>query len=417
MEIHEISISQINLAPYNPRKDLKPGDEEYERLLAGIKHFGLVEPVVVNRRTQRLVGGHQRVKVLSNLGHSTVQAVIVDLPEADEKVLNLALNRIQGEWDLPKLSALLLDLDAADVDLNLTGFTLDEISSLLSPTETIGLTDEDAAPEAPEQPVSSTGDLWILGSHRVKCGDSTILADNEHLMGQDYADLLFTDPPFGMNYGGGRGKAHFGAIENDGHSGETLRDFLEDAFARGVQFKKPGAATYICFTWRTHMEFRRALGTVGITPSACIVWAKQNFGLGHQHYRPQHEFIFYAAGDAWYGGRTQSDVWEVSRDAHANYTHPTQKPVELIERAIRNSSKRGDIVLDLFGGSGSSLIAAEKTRRHARLMELDPKYADVIIRRWQEYTGGEAKLSRTGQTFSEVQRNRVTSDRRGADRS
>ncbi len=188
-------------------------------------------------------------------------------------------------------------------------------------------------------------------------------------------------------------------ILGDDKTGDDLIALVRDAMVSAIASSKSGAATYVCFPWRTYSEFEAALEDCGLKVSACIVWDKKSIGLGNANYRPQHEFIFYIKGGAWYGDRAQSDVWYTSRGATGEYVHPTQKPVELIQRALENSSKGGDVVLDLFGGSGSTLIACEKTGREARLMELDPKYCDVIIKRWQEFTGQAAVLEATGEPF------------------
>jgi len=225
---------------------------------------------------------------------------------------------------------------------------------------------------------------------------------------------VFTDPPYGMSYGGGRArgdsvsfknrsggiKAH-GMIKGDDLQGENLIGLVRDALATAKATSKTGAAFYVCFTWRTYTEFENALNECGLSVSNCIVWDKKSIGLGNANYRPQHEFIFYCKGGVWQGDKSQSDVWYMSRGATGDYVHPTQKPVELIERALTNSSKAGDSVLDLFGGSGSTLIAAEKTGRNARLMELDEKYVDVIVQRWQNFTGQEAVNEETGRKYND----------------
>jgi DNA modification methylase len=219
-----------------------------------------------------------------------------------------------------------------------------------------------------------------------------------------------------MSYGGGRAKgdhalnkqtggvlikAH-GMIKGDDLQGDDLIQLVRDAIATAISCSKQGAAYYICFTWRTYSEFEQAIELGGGTVANCIVWDKKSIGLGNSNYRPQHEFIFYVKGGAWYGDKSESDVWYMSRGATGEYVHPTQKPVELVERALSNSSKGGDIILDSFGGSGSTLIACEKSGRKARLMELDPKYVDVTIKRWQDYTGREAIHAETGKTFNEL---------------
>lgn len=191
-------------------------------------------------------------------------------------------------------------------------------------------------------------------------------------------------------------------ILGDDKTGDDLIALVRDALASAVAVSKSGSATYVCFPWRTYSEFEAAMEECGLKASACIVWDKKSIGLGNANYRPQHEFIFYCKGGAWYGGKAQSDVWSLSRGSTGKYVHPTQKPVELIELALGNSSKGGDTVIDVFGGSGSTMIACEKTGRHARLMELDPKYVDVIVRRWQDFTGKQATHAATGATFDEV---------------
>jgi DNA modification methylase len=300
-------------------------------------------------------------------------------------------------------------LSELDFDLDLTGFSADEIAEF-SVTKVEGKTDEDEVPEVPNTPKTVLGDVWLCGKHRVMCGDSTSIDAVEKLIAGQKADMVFTDPPYGMAYGGGRAagstkkgarvKAH-GMILGDDKTGEDLIALVREALLSAVASSKNGAASYICFPWRTYSEFERAIEACSLDISACIVWDKKSIGLGHANYRPQHEFIFYCKGDAWFGDKSQSDVWYMSRGATGDYVHPTQKPVELIERAIWNSSKGGDSVLDLFGGSGSTMIACEKTGREARLMELDPKYCDVIVKRWQDFTGKSATLESSGEPFGE----------------
>jgi len=276
-----------------------------------------------------------------------------------------------------------------------------------------GLTDEDAVPEAPVEPKTVLGDIWILGDHRLMCGDSTSVDAVKKLMDGQKADMVFTDPPYGMSYGGGRAKgdharnkrggvlikAH-GEIIGDDKRGDDLIALVRDAVSAAVTVSKSGSASYVCFPWRTYSEFESAMLACGLKPSACIVWDKKSIGLGNSNYRPQHELIFYVKGDSWHGDKSQSGVWYMSRGATGDYVHPTQKPVELIERALKNSSKSEDMIIDVFGGSGSTLIACEKTGRNCRMMELDPKYCDVIIKRWQDFTGKKAVHAETGVEFN-----------------
>ena len=233
--------------------------------------------------------------------------------------------------------------------------------------------------------------------------------------GRAEADLVFTDPPYGMAFGAGKEagstakgakvKAH-GQILGDDLTDDALVDLVGAALQRAKENARPGAAFYVCLTWRTWTEFGRALARAGLRADACIVWDKGSIGLGHQHYRPQHEFILYCKGERWCGGRDESDVWTLTRGNTGEYVHPTQKPIDLVRRAIANSSLPREIVLDVFGGSGTTLMACEATSRAGRLVELDPKYCDAIVRRWQAFTGGDARLSETGETFAEVAKRR-----------
>jgi DNA modification methylase len=293
----------------------------------------------------------------------------------------------------------LADLKALDFDIDLTGFNADEIDALLAEPGTEGLTDPDDTPEPPTEPVTRLGDVWVCGQHRVMCGDSTSETAINALMNQMQADLVFTDPPYGMSYEGGRGKKQFGMIKNDDAKGEDLIQLVRDALTTAKLASKSGAAGYVCFPWRTYAQFEQALIGAGFPVTSCIVWDKKSVGLGHQEYRPQHEFIFYSKGGAWFGDRSQSDVWQINRDKTTGYVHPTQKPVALVEKALLNSTKAGDAVIDCFGGSGTTLIAAEKNGRIARIMELDPKYVDVIVKRWEDFTGQKAVLESTGEPF------------------
>jgi len=335
------------------------------------------------------------------------------LTEAQKRAYVIADNKLalNAGWDDDLLRVELEELEGLDFDLELTGFSLDEIEALqVDPEPEEGLTDEDSVPEAPDDPVTAEGDVWLLGNHRLMCGDSTNVNAMERVVGFHKADMIFTDPPYGMSYGGGRSISpgetdgtikNFGMIKGDDLQGDSLVALVRDALASSIACTKDGAPLYACFTWRTYAEFEASLEQLGREVKACIVWDKKSIGLGNAHYRLQHEFIFYCGGQ-WFGDKSQSDVWYMSRGNTGAYIHPTQKPVELIEKALENSSKSGDMVVDCFGGSGSTLIACEKLHRHARLMELDPKYCDVIIKRWQEFTGKQATMESSGETFENV---------------
>ena len=387
-------------------------DKQVKQIAGSIKEFGFTNPLLIDE-DGGIIAGHGRLMAADLLGIDEVPTItLVGLTEAQRKAYVIADNQLalNAGWDLDTLKVELDRLTELDFDVDLLGFDDDFLSSLLDePVD--GLTDEDAVPDAPENPVTVEGDVWILGNHRLMCGDSTSIDAVDKLMDGYKADMVFTDPPYGMSYGGGRAgkigstdgtvKKH-GVILGDTFKGNDLIGMIRDAVGSAVTVSKSGSSKYICFPWRTYSEFEEALAQIDLTPTACIVWDKKSIGLGNANYRPQHEFIFYAKGENWHGDKAQSDVWYMSRGATGQYVHPTQKPVELIEKAINNSSKGQDVVIDVFGGSGSTLIACEKTNRYCRMMELDPKYCDVIVKRWEEFTGKEAVLESSGQTYSEA---------------
>ena len=391
LKMVERPISELKGYARNPRKN----DEQVDRMIESINEFGFRIPVVA-KSDGLVVDGHLRLKAAKKMGMETVPVVLADdLTDAQIKAFRLLANRSANwaDWDDDLLRLELGELQDMDFDLSLTGFDAEEISSMLDiPLDVGGLTDPDEVPEPPVVPVTKLGDVWVLGNHRLMCGDSTSVDAFDKLMSGCSADMVFTDPPYGMSYDGGRGKKNFGMIKNDDATGSDLIDLVRDAIATAKASSKDGASFYVCFPWRTYAEFEAALQSCAIEINSCIVWDKKSVGLGHQDYRPQHEFIFYSKGGQFYGDRSQADVWYMSRGNTGAYVHPTQKPVELIEKALNNSSKSGDVVIDCFGGSGSTLIACEKTGRHARLMELDPKYCDVIVKRWEDFTGKKAVL-------------------------
>lgn len=407
MKIEQLGITTLIPFAKNSRTH---NDAQIAQIAASIREFGFTNPVLIDE-ANGIIAGHGRVLAARKLKLDEIPCIrLSHLTESQKRAYVIADNKLalNAAWDDAMLKLELADLKELDFDLSLIGFSSDELIELLTDTEVVGLTDEDAVPEVQENPVSKLGDVWLLGQHRVMCGDSTSIDAVEALMDGQKADMVFTDPPYGMTYGGGalagstpKGalvKAH-GMILGDDKRGDDLIALVRDALASAVAVSKSGSATYVCFPWRTYSEFEAAMEECGLKAAACIVWDKKSIGLGNANYRPQHEFIFYCKGGAWYGDKAQSDVWSLSRGATGKYVHPTQKPVELIEQALSNSSKGGDTVLDVFGGSGSTLIACEKTGRHARLMELDPKYCDVIVRRWEEFTGKQAILESTDKPF------------------
>ena len=384
-------------------------DEQVAQIAASIKEFGFTNPILTDGDSG-IIAGHGRLLAARKIGIVEVPTVeLSHLSPAQKKAYIIADNKLalNAGWDEEMLAIEFAELRELDFDIALIGFSDEEIDALEVEEIPEGLTDEDSVPDLPIDPVTKVGDVWLCGNHRVMCGDSTSIDAVERLMGGNKADMIFTDPPYGMSYGGGRAqgehsrKAH-GMILGDDKTGIDLIELIRGALLSAVTSSKAGAATYVCFPWRTYREFESAMNECGLFASACIVWDKKSIGLGNSNYRPQHEFIFYCKGGAWFGDKAQSDVWYMSRGANGEYVHPTQKPVELIEKAINNSSNAGDTVLDVFGGSGSTMIACEKTNRINYSMELDQKYCDVIIKRWQEFTGKIAKLESTGQTFNEL---------------
>ena len=384
-------------------------DAQVAQIAASIKEFGWTNPILVSGDNS-IIAGHGRLMAARKLDMEEVPVIVLDhLSKAQQRALVIADNQLalNAGWDMNMLKAEIEDLNLENFNLELLGFDDDFLDGLLETAPSGGNTDEDAVPEVPETPKTVLGDVWVLGNHRLMCGDSTSVTAFDQLMDGAKADMIFTDPPYGMSYGGGRAagstkkgalvKAH-GMIINDDLQGNDLIALVRDAIATSSSLMKEGGGLYACFTWRTYAEFEAGLESCGYKVKACIVWDKKSIGLGNSNYRPQHEFIFYCGGQ-WYGDKSESDVWHMSRGATGKYVHPTQKPVELVERALSNSSKAGDIVIDCFGGSGSTLIACEKNNRHSRLMELDPKYCDVIIKRWQDFSGKVAIHAETGEAF------------------
>ena len=409
-------IDRLN--PYD-RNARTHEDSQVAKIAASIAEFGFTNPILVDGGNT-IIAGHGRLMAARQPGLAVVPVIVLDhLTDAQRRAYILADNRLalDAGWDEALLAAELAALDTEGFDLELTGFSDEELSDLLpdddEDSDSAGTGEEDAVPDVPARPVTVLGDVWVLGNHRLMCGDSTSIDAVERLMAGAKADMVFTDPPYGMSYDGGRSKKNFGMIKNDDAQGESLITLVQGALSCARLNCKEEAASYVCFPWRTYAEFEAAMLASGMHINACIVWDKKSIGLGHQDYRPQHEFIFYSKGGQFYGDRSQSDVWYMSRGNTGAYVHPTQKPVELVERAITNSSKKGDAVIDCFGGSGSTLIACEKTGRHARLMELDQKYCDVIVRRWQEFTGKQAMLESTGNTFDHVSEQRQTANDNG----
>ncbi len=399
LNVQERLLSQLRPSDYNPRVALTPEDEEYQRIKRSIETYGYVDPIIINS-DGTIIGGHQRYNVLLDLGYDTAQVVLVDLDKDSEKALNIALNKISGEWDDEKLCALLLDLDLNGYDFSLTGFTPSELEDLQIKLDTgEAVEDEtfdvDQALKDAENPLTKRGDLWILGSHRLLCGDARQKKDVAKLMDDKKADLYLTDPPYNVNYIGKNKEAL--KMENDQMSDEAFRGFLLDAFTAAREALKPGGAFYIWHADSKGYDVRAAIKEADLQVRQCLIWAKDAFVLGRQDYQWQHEPCLYGwkegASHAWYSDRKQSSVLTFERPKK-NEEHPTMKPVPLFGYQIQNSTKPGDIVLDTFCGSGTAIIAAEQLGRSAYAMELSERYCDVIVKRWEEQTGEKAVLRR-----------------------
>jgi DNA modification methylase len=376
------------------------------QIAACIAEFGFNNPILVDTEAG-IIAGHGRLLAARKLGLQEVPVIVLDhLSETQKRAYIIADNQLalNAGWDEDLLRIELAALQAEEFDLGLIGFEDEELARLLAAQDAAeGLTDEDSIQELPETAVCQAGDLWILGDHKLLVGDATRSDDVAKLMAGAAADLVFTDPPYNVDYEGyteNRLK-----IKGDRMSDAEFKRFLKAAFRSCRSAVKPGASLYVCHSSSWQREFQNALEVAGFEVRCQIIWAKNTFAWGFGRYKFQHEPMFYAhvtgEKDPWYGDKSQSTLWEEKKPA-ANRLHPTAKPVELVERALLNSSKAGDIVADMFGGSGSTLIGCERRGRKARLMEIDPRYADCIIRRYQEYTGKRATLDGDGRTFDGV---------------
>lgn len=407
MLIEKKNTADLLPADYNPRKDLKPGDAEYEKLKRSIEQFGYVEPVIWNKTTDRVVGGHQRLKVLMDMGMTEVDCVVVEMDEDKEKALNIALNKISGDWDKDKLALLIADLQGADFDVSLTGFEPTEIDDLFKDTLKDGVKDDDfdVGAELEKPTMTKSGDIWMLGRHRLICGDSTKAETYDLLMGNTKANLVITDPPYNVNYEGSAGK-----IKNDNMADDAFYNFLLDAYTQMHSAMADDASIYVFHADTEGLNFRRAFADAGFYLSGCCIWKKQSLVLGRSPYQWQHEPCLYGwkknGKHQWYTGRRETTIWEFDKPKK-NGDHPTMKPIPLLAYPIMNSSMSNSVVLDPFGGSGSTLIACEQTDRICYTVELDEKFCDVIVKRYIEQVGSSAGVTvqRDGLTYkySEVE--------------
>ena len=383
-------------------------DAQVAQIAASIVEFGWTNPVLVDG-DNGVVAGHGRLLAARKLGLANVPVIeLAHLSPTQKRAYILADNRIaeNAGWDDELLRIELAELQESDFDLALTGFDADELLDILAGEETTteGQNDEDAAPEVPETPVSQPGDVWICGKHRVLCGDATVEESYRMLLGDERAAMIFQDPPYNVDYANtpkDKLRGTHRPILND-NLGDGFHDFLLAALKPALA--RCDGPIYIAMSSSELDTLQSAFRAAGGKWSTLIIWAKNTFTLGRSDYQRQYEPILYGwpegARRHWCGDRDQGDVWQIKKPAK-NDLHPTQKPIEVPERAIRNSSRPGDIVLDCFGGSGSTLIAAEKSGRQARLIELDPKYADVIVLRWQEWSGKQATREADGVKFDD----------------
>lgn len=392
MQINEIEVSK--LIPY-AKNSRTHDDAQVAQIAASIKEFGWTNPILVDG-DKGVIAGHGRLLAARKLGYDKVPVIeLKHMTEAQKRAYVIADNKLalNAGWDNNFLALELQDLKDQEFDLTLLGFDDKELDALLAPEIVEGLTDEDEVPEPPKEPKTKLGDIYILGNHRLMCGDSTNIESVETLT-DGLVDILVTDPPYNVSYEGKTKEAL--TIQNDSMGDDQFRQFLRDAFVAADAVMKQGAVFYIWHADSEGFNFRGACKDAGWKVRQCLIWAKDTMVMGRQDYHWKHEPCLYGwkegAGHLWASDRKQTTIIECKRPKR-NDIHPTMKPVELMEYQILNNTKGQDVVLDLFGGSGSTLIACEKTGRKARLMELDPKYCDVIVKRWEDFTGKKAVLS------------------------
>lgn len=417
-------------------------DEQIEQLVNSIQEFGFTNPVLIDEDNE-LIAGHGRIMAAEQVGMDSVPAIrLVGLTADQKKALRIADNQLalNAGWDLDLLASEIESLASADFDIDLLGFESKFLDELLAGDDAEA--DDDFAPvtdddeEEPGEYVSQAGDVWLLGEHRVMCGDSTSVDDVVQLMGGVQADMVWTDPPYNVAYEGQDGMT----IENDDMSDADFAKFLREVFSSAFVVTKDGGPIYIAHADSEGRNFRSAMIEAGWLFKQCLIWVKNQFVMGRQDYHWQHEPILYGwkpgAAHCWYGDRDKSTVIDYDLDLRdmgreelvrlvddlrnalnttvyreakptSSELHPTMKPVSLVQYHIQNSSERGDVVLDIFGGSGTTLIACERSGRINRSMELDPRYCDAIIQRWEQHTGKEAMLESTGETFDAMHDSRV----------
>ena len=387
-ELKTLPVSVLKPAEYNPRKKLKPGDKEYKKIKDSIEEFGFADPLVVNA-DMTIIGGHQRLNVAIDLGYTEVPCAVVDVDKTREKALNIALNKITGEWDEQMLADLLTDLKEADYDLDYTGFDAPEVDALFSNIydKKVKEDDFDVDKELKQPCFSQLGDLWLLGRHRVICGDSTGEEVYTRLMDGEKANLVLTDPPYNVDVEETAGK-----IMNDNMADADFYNFLLSAYRCMHANLADDGSIYVWHADTEGINFRTAFKDAGFYLSGCCIWVKNALVLGRSPYQWRHEPCLFGwkqkGKHQWYGDRKQTTVWEYDKP-RSSKDHPTMKPVNLMSYPIKNSTMTNGIVLDPFLGSGSTLIACCETDRVCRGIELDPKFVDCIVKRYIEWAGGK----------------------------
>jgi site-specific DNA-methyltransferase (adenine-specific) len=396
--------SVSTLIPY-ARNSRTHSDEQIAQIAASIKEFGWTNPILIDGNNG-IIAGHGRLSAARKLGHEEVPVIeLKDLTETQRKAYIIVDNRLalNAGWDNEMLTIELNDLLADNFALDILGFDPKELNALLEPEVVVGLTDEDDAPEIPEEPKTKLGDIYQLGKHRVMCGDSCSIHDMEKLCGGQLVDMWLTDPPYNVAYEGKTKDAL--KIQNDSMGDDQFRQFLRDAYVTADLVMKQGAVFYIWHADSEGYNFRGAAQDAGWKVRQCLIWKKSSMVMGRQDYHWKHEPCLYGwkegAGHLWATDRKQTTILEFERPSRSK-EHPTMKPVALFEYQMLNNTKGGDIVLDSFGGSGTTLLAAEKHGRHGYLMELDPKYCDVIVKRWEDFTGKKAMLVNANNEPSEI---------------
>jgi len=390
MEFKKLRIDDLIPASYNPRKKLKPGDSEFEKIKNSIKEFGYVDPVIVNK-DRTVIGGHQRISVLKTLGVEEIDCVVIDIDKTKEKALNVALNKVSGFWDESLLADLLKDLEGLDYDLKFTGFDPPEIDELFTKLHDKDVKEDDGfdlSKALEEASFVNRGDVWIVGRHRLVCGDATKAEDVQKLANGKKVNLVVTDLPYGVSYVGGSGLS----IKNDDLKGEEFYKFILDSFNNMAANMAPGASIYVFHADTEGLNFRKAFVDAGFHLSGVCIWKKNSLVLGRSPYNWIHEPILYGwlktGNHKWYTGRSETTVWNFDKPKK-NESHPTEKPIGLLAYPIKNSSQVNGIVMDTFLGSGSTMIACEQTDRICFGMDLDEKYVSVALRRYANFVGSD----------------------------